>query len=83
MQDLFLCLQRGWDGGRSQSELSLYRGGNPVGGSPSSFRQRDLGPRFKAVSNLTYSSKEEKRSPGFRLWSSGPNFDTELPQVIT
>ena len=25
---------------------------------------------------------EEKR-PGFRLWSSGPNFDTELPQVIT
>ena len=26
--------------------------------------------------------KEEKR-PGFRLWSSGPNFDTELPQVIT
>jgi len=27
--------------------------------------------------------EEEKRTPGFRLWSSGPNFDTELPQDVT
>ena len=32
--------------------------------------------------DLQAAQKEEKR-PGFRLWSSGPNFDTELPQVIT
>jgi len=27
--------------------------------------------------------EEERVSPGFRLWSSGPNFDTELPQDVT
>ena len=27
--------------------------------------------------------EEESASSGFRLWSSGPNFDTELPQDVT
>ena len=27
--------------------------------------------------------EEEAASSGFRLWSSGPNFDTELPQDVT
>ena len=26
---------------------------------------------------------EEKHSAGFRLWSTGPNFDTDLPQDVT
>ena len=25
----------------------------------------------------------EKKKPGFRLWSSGPNFDTDLPQDVS
>ena len=29
------------------------------------------------------SSEEDVASSGFRLWSSGPNFDTELPQDVT
>jgi len=26
---------------------------------------------------------ESKKKPGFRLWASGPNFDTDLPQDVT
>ena len=29
------------------------------------------------------SSEEDGASSGFRLWSSGPNFDTDLPQDVT
>ena len=40
------------------------------------------GNRKRHGQGLPVEEKEDRR-PGFRLWSSGPNFDTELPQDVT
>lgn len=39
--------------------------------------------RNRPHSRFPVQEPEEEPSPGFRLWSSGPNFDTELPQDVT
>ena len=36
-----------------------------------------------AEEDAVESSEEDGASSGFRLWSSGPNFDTDLPQDVT
>ena len=45
--------------------------------------------RVRYIKHTTDQEREEKEksgeksNAGFRLWSSGPNFDTDLPQDVT
>ena len=51
--------------------------------SASDYRVRYVNHEAAAKEKDEGDKAEEPMKTGFRLWSSGPNFDTDLPQDVT
>jgi len=51
--------------------------------SASDYRVRYVNHEAAAKEKEQANKAEEPMKTGFRLWSSGPNFDTDLPQDVT